>query len=88
MIDTAIRSAVDELAAIERGSASDGELRAASMLVQLFAERGLAAEIEHERAVGDYWRASGLAAAAAVAAGAIAPRSRLAATALAGRRRR
>ncbi len=84
MIDATIRAAVDELAALERGSASDGELRAASTLVQMFAERGLAAEIEHEQAVGDYWRASGLAAAAAVAAGALARRSRLAATALAG----
>ncbi|HUA10629.1 MAG TPA: M28 family peptidase [Solirubrobacteraceae bacterium] len=84
MIDASIRSAVDELAALERGSATDGEARAAALLVEMFAERGLAAEIEHEQAVGDYWRTSGFAAAAAAGAGLLARRSRLAATALAG----
>jgi hypothetical protein len=68
-----LRHAVARLADIERGSASAGEARAAALLAGMLRERGLQAQLERERAVGGFWQANGLAAAAAAVAG-IAPR--------------
>ncbi len=67
---------LDGLARIARGSASDGEARAAELLAGMLRERGLAPALERERAVGEFWLPAILPAAAAVIAG------------LTGRRRR
>ena len=71
------------LAAIDRESASDGEARAARELGQMLTARGLRPVLESERAVGGFWQSSGLAAAAAVLAGSLGARSRLAGAAFA-----
>jgi hypothetical protein len=69
VIEAQDRRDVEELARLERGSAGPGEQLAAERLVEMFAARGVRAHIEHEPAVGDYWRATGFAAAAAALAG-------------------
>jgi hypothetical protein len=76
--------AVEQLASIERGSASDGEASAAGLLGDIFRELGLDPVLERERAVGGFWQACGLAAAAGVASGAIGARLRLSGLLLAG----
>lgn len=56
MIDMArLRGMLEELERIERPSASDGERQAAEWLAAQFAELGLEARIEEERAHGTYW---------------------------------
>jgi hypothetical protein len=50
-----LREKLEELEAIERPSASDGERRAAEWLVGQFGELGAAARIEAEPAHGTYW---------------------------------
>jgi hypothetical protein len=66
-----LRERLEELEAIERPSASDGERRAAEWLVARFAELGAEARIEAEPAHGTFWWPLGIGAMLGVA-GAIA----------------
>jgi Peptidase family M28 len=66
------------LAAMRRGSATEGERRSAEWIRERLAEAGLDARIEEERATGGYWLPLGLLTAAGTLAGLAA---------LAGRRR-
>lgn len=68
-MEATLREHVSTLAAMERPSASDGELAAAEWIRARFAEAGLEARIEAEPAHGTYWWPLGLCAAAAAAAG-------------------
>lgn len=77
------REDLRRLAAIERGSADDGETRAAELLAEMMARRGIWPTLERESVSGRFWRSTGAAAAAGVAAGLIGRRSRLAGAALA-----
>jgi hypothetical protein len=63
------RAALLALAAIERGSASAGEERAARLLGEMLREHGLEPLLESERAVGGFWQSTGLAATAGALAG-------------------
>jgi hypothetical protein len=63
-----LREAVEHLAAIERPSASAGERQAAEWIRDRFAAYGLAARVETERAVGNFYWPLGLLNAAAVLA--------------------
>jgi hypothetical protein len=76
MAATDLRQAVLRLAAIERGSTSAGELRAARMLAQMLREHRLEPTLESERAVGGFWQSTGLATGAATLAGLLAGRAR------------
>lgn len=67
------RTAIGELAAIERASASAGERRAAEWIAARLRRGGLEAAVEEERAHGGYWWPLGLANLLA-AAGALAAR--------------
>ena len=49
------REAIHELAAMERPSASDGELRAAELIAERLRSAGAQVKIEEERAHGSYW---------------------------------
>lgn len=64
-----LREIVSTLAAMERGSASDGERRAAEWIRERFAAAGLDARIEPEPAHGTYWWPLGLCSAVATLAG-------------------
>jgi Peptidase family M28 len=64
-----LRATVEQLAAIERPSASEGERRAAEWIRDELRGLGLEARIEEERAHGTYWVPLGLLTAAAGAAG-------------------
>jgi hypothetical protein len=75
-IAAATRQDVERLAAIERGSASDGEAEAAALLAEMLHARGLAPQLERERASGMFWRSTGVAAVAGVVAGVIGARHR------------
>jgi Peptidase family M28 len=77
-------AALERLAAIERGSATDGERRAAELLAGLMRERGLEPELERERGVGGFWQSTGLAAGIAFLAGLLGRRRRGLSTLLAG----
>ncbi|HXM87206.1 MAG TPA: M28 family peptidase [Solirubrobacteraceae bacterium] len=77
------REDVRRLAAIERGSASDGELLAAELLAEMMRKRGLWPTLERERAAPGFWPSTGLAAASGTLAGLLARRSRIAGAALA-----
>lgn len=55
-----LRQCVQTLAAIERGSASEGERSAAEWIAVRFAEHGLHGELEGEPAHGGYWWPLGL----------------------------
>ena len=55
------RAAIHELAAFERPSASEGELRAAEWIARRLHALGCRTEIEEERAHGGYWWPLGLA---------------------------
>jgi hypothetical protein len=77
------REDVRRLAAIERGSASDGERLAAELLAEMMRKRGLWPTLERERAAPGFWPSTGLAAASGTLAGLLARRSRVAAAALA-----
>jgi len=83
VIDESVRLDIDELAAIERGSTGPGEHRAAARIVEMLGVRGVRAHVEHEPAVGDYWRATGIATALAALAG-LRERPRLATAVVAG----
>ncbi len=78
-----VRRDLERLAAIVRGSASQGEARAGELLAQMLRERGLEPVFEQEMAVGGYWQSTGLAAGAAMLAGALGARSRRAGALLA-----
>ena len=69
-----LRDTVEHLATIDRPSASEGERRAAEWIRDRFAELGLEARVEAERAHGTYWVPLGLLSGAAAAAGLAAPR--------------
>jgi hypothetical protein len=66
------RTAIRDLAAIERPSASDGERRAAEWIAQALRDVSRRAEVEQEQAHGGYWWPIGLANAIATFAGAVA----------------
>jgi hypothetical protein len=70
------RALLDQLAAIERPSASEGEREAAEWIVARLAELGAEARIEEERAHGTYWWPLGIGAAAAAGANLAAIRGR------------
>ena len=67
-----LRALTEQLSAIERPSASEGERRGAEWIVARFAELGVEARIEEERVHGEYWvplsLLSGLGALAGIAA--------------------
>jgi Peptidase family M28 len=71
-----MRERLDELCSFERGSASEGELRAAQWLAEGFREQGLReVRVEEEpEANGTFWWSIGLPAAAAAVAGIAARR--------------
>jgi hypothetical protein len=71
-----LRRLAEELEAIHRPSASEGERRAAEWLVARFEELGAEARIEAEPAHGTYWWPLGLGAAAGALAGLAALRGR------------
>jgi hypothetical protein len=76
-----LRAVVEQLAAIERPSASEGERQAAEMIASRMREQGHPTRVEVERAHGGYWWPLGLLNGAAVLAGLAVrrrPRSRLA----------
>lgn len=80
-----LRKHVEELSAIHRPSASEGEREAAEWLMERFAECEAEARIEVEDGHGTYWWPLGLAAAAGALAGVAALRGRrLLGAALAG----
>jgi hypothetical protein len=62
------RALLEELSAIERPSASDGEHEAAEWIVARLVELGAEARIEEERAHGTYWWPLGIGAAGAAGA--------------------
>ena len=64
-----LRQRVEQLAAFQRGSCSDGERRAAELIAADLRDFGLEPVVERERAHGTYWWPVGLPQAAAVAAG-------------------
>jgi len=64
-----LRDRVERLAAIERGSASSGEARAAELIASELREAGAEVTVEHERAHGTYWWPIGLLTAKAAVAG-------------------
>jgi peptidase M28-like protein len=70
------RELLEQLAAIERPSASEGEREAAEWIVTRLAELGAEARIEEERAHGTYWWPLGVGAAGATAANLAALRGR------------
>jgi Peptidase family M28 len=71
-----LRSWLEELEAIERPSASEGERRAAEWLVGRFGELGAEARIEAEPAHGTYWWPLGLGAALGALGGILGLRGR------------
>jgi hypothetical protein len=81
-----LRDAIAHLAAIDRPSASPGELEAAQWISAQLAEWGCRSRVEEERANGGYWYPLGVPAAIAGVAGLLARRggrnARLAAVAL------
>jgi len=79
-----VRRDVERLAAIVRESAGEGETQAAELLADMLRTRGLDPVFEQETSVGGYWQSTGLAAGAAVLAGALGSRSRRAGALLAG----
>jgi hypothetical protein len=84
VLSAEVHEDVERLAAIVRGSASEGEAEAAELLAGMLGNRGLDPLLEHEVAVGGFWQSTGLAALAGVLAGALAGRSRRAGSLLAG----
>jgi hypothetical protein len=70
-----IEMAIRHLAAIERGSASDGEREAAEWIAERLREEGLRPELADHPAHGGYWWPLGLATGAAALAGIAATRS-------------
>jgi hypothetical protein len=74
------RSAILELAAFERPSASDGERRAAESIAARLRALGCDATVEQERAHGGYWWPVGLVNALAAGTGLLALRRRSART--------
>ncbi len=83
MLSEDVRRDLERLAAIVRGSATDGEAQAGELLAQMLSKRGLEPVFEREMAVGGYWQSTGLAAGAATLAGVLGGRSRSAGTLLA-----
>src|SRR4051812_1844898 len=55
-----LRHAIEELSAIERPSASEGEREAAEWIAGRFRDAGLETTIERERAHGGFWWPIGL----------------------------
>jgi len=78
-----LRSTVEQLSAIERPSASDGERRAAEWILERLEGSSADARIEEERAHGTYWVPLGLMTGAAGLAGLAAARGGRRARALA-----
>jgi hypothetical protein len=79
-----LRADVTALAAIDRATASPGELTAAQWVADELADLGVDVRLEREDSNGGYWWPLGLAAAAGVVAGTLALRGRRAAGALLG----
>jgi len=78
-----VRRDLERLAAIVRGSATEGEAEAARLLSEMLTQRGLDPIFEQETVVGGYWQSTGLAAATSVLAGVLGGRSRRAGALLA-----
>ena len=70
------RAAINELAAFDRPSASDGERRAAELIAARLRALGCRVEVEEERAHGGYWWPIGIVNTVAAGAGLLALRSR------------
>jgi len=70
------RAAINELAAMNRPSASEGERRAAELIAARLERLGCRVEVEEERAHGGYWWPIGIVNAVAAAGGAVALRKR------------
>jgi hypothetical protein len=70
------RQLLDELCAIPRGTATEGEARAARWVADRLAEEGAPARLEEEPSNGGYWWPLGLAAGAGLVAGLAALRGR------------
>jgi len=83
-MDERLPAHVEELSAIERPTASEGERQAAEWVVARFAELGVEARIEEERVHGEYWRPLALLTGAAALAGVAAGRGRRMAGAVVG----
>lgn len=64
-----LRARISRLAAIERGSTSTGEHRAAELIAEELRELGAEVRVEEERAHGTYWWPLGIATGAAAVAG-------------------
>src|SRR5512147_2365073 len=71
-----IRALLEELEAIHRPSASEGERRAAEWLVERFEQAGAPARIEGATAHGTYWWPLGIGAALGALGGVAALRGR------------
>ena len=83
MLSADVRRDLERLAAIVRGSATEGEAEAARLLSEMLTQRGLDPIFERETVVGGYWQSTGLAAATSVLAGVLGGRSRRAGALLA-----
>jgi hypothetical protein len=70
------RELLDQLCAIPRGTATEGENRAARWVAERLAEEGASARLEEEPSNGGYWWPLGLAAGAGLVAGLAALRGR------------
>jgi Peptidase family M28 len=70
------RELLDQLCAIPRGTATEGEHRAAGWVADRLSEEGAPARLEEEPSNGGYWWPLGLAAGAGLAAGLAALRGR------------
>ncbi len=65
-----LRARIEQLASIERGSASKGEAEAAEIIAADLRSSGAAVTVEHERAHGTYWWPIGILCGSAALAGA------------------
>jgi hypothetical protein len=75
VLSAEVRDDLERLAAIVRGSATDGEAEAARLLADMMRRRKLDPLLEREMVVGGYWQSTGLAACAGVVAGLLGSRS-------------
>jgi hypothetical protein len=69
LAEAALRERVERLAALERGSASEGERAAAELLVEELEGLGCRVAVERERVHGTYWWPTALTSAVAAVAG-------------------
>ena len=82
LTETELRERVERLAAIERGSASEGEARAAELIAEELGDAGARVRLEREDAHGGYWWPVGILTGLAGLAGALLGRFAAAAAGL------